>query len=384
MTTTLDRPPARTAVAPDRPLVAGGAAALWAAGAGLIACAVPVLLVWVADARSAAGAGAALRAAGQLWLACQGAPLALPGGHLGLLPMGLVALPLALLARAGGSAARSSAGDVSASLRLVAAVAGVYALVAAVVAGLSGSGALRPSPVAALVHASLVGAVGAGLGVLRQAGTGRAVAGLLPARLRRTAPPAAAALAVLLGGGALLAGGSLVVHGGLATELARAGQPGVVGGVALLLLGLTLVPNAAVWGASWLAGPGFAVGVGTAVGPFGVTLGPVPALPLLAALPADRVPAWVGALALLVPLAAGGLAGLLAHRRGLGRVDVLLTGPLAGLAAGVLAAWSGGPVGDGRLSAVGPSPWRLAVALTVEVAVGALVAAELLRRRAAR
>jgi hypothetical protein len=44
---------------------------------------------------------------------------------------------------------------------------------------------------------------------------------------------------------------------------------------------------------------------------------------------------------------------------------------------GVLAAFSGGPLGSGRLAAVGPSGWQAALVATLEVGVAAAVAAGL-------
>jgi hypothetical protein len=221
--------------------------------------------------------------------------------------------------------------------------------------------------------------------VLRETGLWRALPPLLGERGHRLLVAGTAALGVLLAGGALVAGASLLAHLGRAGDLAAASAPGVVGGVALLLLGLLLVPNAAVWGVAWLTGPGFAVGVGTSVGPFGTVLGPVPAFPLLAGLPGP-IPAAVGVLALAVPLGAGALAGLLVVRRldapawPVACREAALTGPCAGLVI-ALACWlSGGPVGGARLSDVGPSPWQVGLAAAAEIALGAAAAAGLRAR----
>ncbi len=197
-------------------------------------------------------------------------------------------------------------------------------------------------------------------------------------------------MSTLLAGGALLVGGSLLGHFGRATELGAATAPGAVGGAGLLVLGLSYVPNAVVWGASWLAGPGFAVGTGTAVGPFAHELGAVPALPLLAALPAGGVPGWVGALSLCVPLSAGALAGRVLHRRSdapsrtRAVLDVLATAGWSGAVTAVLAVLAGGSAGGARLDELGPSATRLGLAVAAEVAVGALAAVVLLRRRSGR
>lgn len=375
MTDTIPRPRTRRSARPAaRPglLRAGIPAAGWAATAGLVAVAVPVLLLWAADSRSGAGVGAALRTVASVWLVAHGATLHVPGGDLGMTPLGLLALPLLLLERA----ARHAAGahevrSLRDAARLAAGVAGPYALTVAVVAGLAGGGEVQPDAVQALVGASVLGLVGSGIGAVRAAGLADRLWARLPARLQRATVPAVGALSALLGAGALLVGLMLVAHLRQAADIAALTTPGVVGGLGLLLLGLLVAPGAAVWGACYLAGPGFAVGVGTAVWPFGVTLGPVPAVPLLAALPGGPLPLAVGVLVPALPLAAGVLAGRLAHRRGGGLADALLAAPLTGAGMALLAALSAGPLGDGRLSQLGPSWWRVGLAVTLEVVLGA-------------
>lgn len=365
-----------SSAAPARGVRDAALAALWAAGAGLVAVGLPVLLVWAGDARSGSGAAAALRAAGQVWLLAHATPLAVPGGRLGLVPLGLLLLPAGLLVRAGGHAAREAGvRTLREAAVLTGTLAGLYASLAAVVAlGCAGAQA-RPSPLAALGCAAGLAAVGGGAGVLRAAGLAAAPQRALPEALRRVLLPAAAAVLSLLGAGATLAGASLAASTGRATELAQATAPGAVGGLALFLLGLALMPNAVVWGASWWAGPGFAVGTGTAVGPFAVSLGPVPALPVLAALPDGGLHPAVGVLALLVPLIAGVVAGRLLLRRGGPRLaDAVLCGLVAGLGLLALAELSGGPVGAERLMQVGPSAWRVGLATSAEVAAGAAAA----------
>ncbi|HEU0103652.1 MAG TPA: DUF6350 family protein [Mycobacteriales bacterium] len=378
MTDTISRPAPSSPTGPPpgaRPglLRVGLPAAAWAAAAGLVTVAVPVLLLWAADSRSAAGAGQALRLVAQVWLLAHGAALHVPGGQLGLVPLGLLALPLLLLARAARHAAGQhevhGPGD---AVRLAAAVAGPYALAVAVVADISGSAAVRADPARALLGASVLALAGAGVGVMRGAGLGPALRARVPGRVQRVLPLAAAAVVALVGAGALLVAGSLALHLGRVHELAAASSPGLFGGAGLLLLGVVLAPTAAVWGACFLAGPGFAVGVGTGVGPFGVTLGAVPALPVLGALPGTPLPAAVGILVLLVPCGAGLLVARLAERRGAGTADALLAGGVVGLCFALLAALCSGALGGGRLAEVGPSWWRVGLSVAVEVSAGVL------------
>ncbi len=371
------------------PVRAGCATACSVAAAGLLLATLVVLVGWATTVRDGSGASDLLRTAGQLWLLAHGVSLELADGRIGLTPLGLAALPVVLLVRSSGQAARRCrVGSPRAALALALTVAVPYALLAALVSMLSVSGAVRPLTGQALFAGFAVGLVGAFAGSLRPGRVWRAAWLALPGRLRRLIPAVAAATAVLLAGGALVVGGSLALHLGLAADLAGTGKPGIGGGVALLLLGLTLVPNAVVWGASWLAGPGFAAGVGTTVGPFAHELGPVPSFPLLAALPAGGVPGALALLSLLLPLAAGALAGRLVQGQLGGSaslrrtaVEAASAGPALGLVWLPLLWLAGGPVGGARLSVLGPSPRHVAFALTAEVAVGAVAAALLLRRR---
>lgn len=395
MTDTLRRPtpgrPARRpeeATSPARSIVEVGLlAALWAGCAGLVAIAVPVLLVWVADARSGSGAAAALRTAGQAWLVAHGTGLEIPGGTLGLTPLGLLVVPILLLLRAAGHSAREAhVTTLRTAGLLAAAIAVPYGVLAAIVSAMAGTTDVHPIAWQALLGGLVVGGLGGLAGALRAARLGPTVLPALPARAVRLVVATGGALTLVLGAGAVITAGSLLLHLGRARDLAEATAPGKVGGIALLALGLALVPNAAVWGASWLAGPGFAVGVGTAVGPFGTTLGPVPSLPLLAALPGP-VPSWVGVIALLVPLSAGALGGLLVVRRlrAPGYVvacrEAALVGPCAGVVAALIGWLSAGPAGGSRLTDLGPSPWQLGLALTVEMAAGAAGCAAVVVRR---
>ena len=392
MTSTVERPPLTRPkpAGPTTPvLVPGLIAALWALGAGLVALAVPVLLAWVSDARSGAGAAEATRTAGQLWLLAHRASLELPGGSLGLTPLGLMAVPLALLHRAGRHGARTAnPNGTRQAANLILATAFPYAVGAGFLSALVGTSGVRPDPVTSLLGAFVVGLVGVGSGVAREARLSVLLRSL-PARTRRIAVGAAGGVGALLAAGALVAFGSLVAHLGRVGSLAGASAPGWVGGVTLLLLCLLLLPNAAVWGAAFALGPGFAVGVGTSVGPLGVTLGPVPALPLLAALPGGDVPTWVLVSALLLPLAAGSAVGLLLARRSVGTagsaaVEAAAAGASAGVVMALLAWLSGGPLGGGRLVDVGPSPWQIGLAAGLELGVPAAGVAALAVRRKRR
>lgn len=388
MTETLQPPTAAPAPAPPddagprprRPLVAGAAAAVIAAVLGLLAVGLPVLLLSAADPRADVSLVDAVRAAGQLWLVVHGATLELPSGPFALTPLGLLVVPLLLLARAGRAVARElRATSLRGAVQAALVVAAPYTAATGAVALASGTAVGQPDGVSALLHGLGIALLGAGAGALRPDRLERVAWLRLDARVRRVLPAVLGAGAVLSAAGALLVGASLALHLERGADLTAATAPGPVGGAGLLVLGLALVPNAVVWAVSWLAGPGFAVGVGTDVSPFGHELGAVPALPLLAALPAGAAPPWVGLPALLLPLSAGVVAGHLLHRSAASpasRLRALFDAAAAGASCGALwaaLAWlSGGAVAGLRLAEVGPSPWRVGLAVAAEVGLGVL------------
>jgi hypothetical protein len=157
----------------------------------------------------------------------------------------------------------------------------------------------------------------------------------------------------------------------------RTMHPGSSGATGLSLASLALVPNAVVWGASVCLGTGFSVGAGSSVGPFGVSVGDVPALPLLAALPHNGVPPLYAAGLMAVPVLAGVLAGVMLVRRMAPRTRFraagwgALVGVPVAVGALLLAAVSGGPAGPGRLVTVGASPWSSAGAAAALIGVPA-------------
>jgi hypothetical protein len=198
---------------------------------------------------------------------------------------------------------------------------------------------------------------------------------VVPAPARAIARAGAAAAAVYLAAGAGVAAVSLVLHHSAAERLSASVGTGI-GGIPVLLLGALAAPNAAIAAASYLAGPGFALGSGTHVWLFGSAHGVLPAFPILAAVPTGRPNPAAFAVAALVPLIAGCVVARTAWRapdwwRRLGAV--LAAALTAGATMAVLGWQGGGAVADGRLHTVGASPWQLGAAVAGSVAVVALI-----------
>ncbi|WP_127476856.1 DUF6350 family protein [Microbacterium sulfonylureivorans] len=231
----------------------------------------------------------------------------------------------------------------------------------------------------------------------------------------------------LIGLGAAVTAVALLLRGGEVVALFQAGNVDGLGAVVITLAQLAYLPTLAVWGMAFAAGPGFAAGTGTSVSPAGTQVGVVPGIPILGILPESTTP-WLLLLA-LVPVGLGALAGWIARSRlvhplpaaaggsrsvrGLPAADdgdrtAVLTGLLAsapviepdppaphdphdddpigarlvsvaGIAvlsaasAALLSAMASGSLGPGRLAEFGPQPGAVALAVGLEVAIGASI-----------
>ena len=374
---------------PARPLVVtGGIAACAAAASGLAVLTTLTAIGWITAPHVGLGTGlgGVLRTAAMLWLVAHHVGFTVRGGgRIGLLPLGLVLLPGALLAMAGRWVVR--AGGVT-RLRHVGyaavALALPYALLAGALAVASRTAVAAPSLLQAVVASFLLALVAGGLGAARELAPWSRLASLMPARPRSIVMGMLGSAAILVAAGAVLAGASLAVHLSEVRAATDALSPGVGGAALLLLAQLAYAPNAVIWAVAYTLGPGFAFGAGTMVSPTGSVLGAVPAFPMLAAIPSRAQPggpAWVPVAVLALPYLAGIFAGVVTVR--IAPTPVLEAAPLwgfaAGTATGVLAglgaAFAGGPLGDGRLSAVGPSGFAVGLVAILEIGVTAAVAA---------
>lgn len=367
------------------PALAGGALA---AGLGLGGCAALVMVLWVSSPYPDSGPGGALHVAAALWLLAHGVELVraetLSGAPqpVGLTPLLLLALPVWLVYRAARDATDASEEPdgpppVPARTAWTGVVLG-YLGVGAAAALYACGGEPRPEWLWVTVCLPLLAGGAAGVGVW--AGTGRPrppVSSRLPRWVRvdalgTAARTAGAATAVLSGGGALLLGASLVWHGDTARLAFTQLTQGWTGRLTVLLLAAALVPNAALWSASYALGPGFPLGVGHMVHPLASDPAPLlPPFPLLAAVPDAGAGTPLNWAAGLVPVAAGVTAGWFVAAAAVRRsrpwlhwsagrsVGVLaLAALLCGLALALLAELSGGPLGTSTLSRFGPVAWR--------------------------
>lgn len=383
-----------------------------AAGLGLGSVGVLVVLLWISSPDPDSGPREAFHAAAGLWLLAHGAELirtdTLTGAPapVGVVPLLLTVLPVWLVHRAVRDVLEPEEGRGAPSAGgAFALVTGGYLLVGAAVALYARGSSLSARPLSLLFPAALVVAGAAAAGVWTASGHPlgpppswapvRVHEAMARSRFARRAEAvgrsAAAGVAVLLGGGALVAAVALVFHAEPVQESFLRLSGDWAGRCAVLLLALGLVPNAAVWGAAYGLGPGFALGTASTATPIAFTGHPsLPDFPLLAALPAQGPGTPLNWAAAAVPVAAAMTVAWFTVRRAVpahgGREaawsmgETALTTALAatgcGIGAAVLAAAAGGPLGTHALARLGPVWWLVgaaALAWTVVLAVPAVL-----------
>lgn len=387
-----------------------------AAGLGLGSLSVLVMVLWISSPYPDSGPGEALHAATGLWLLAHGAELVrtdtLSGNPapVATVPLLLVVLPVWLVHRAARDSAEPEEGSAvrHSAVGAFCAVTAGYLLVALAAAAYARGGGLpaERTSLAFPLTAVVAGAAAAGV----WAACGRPVVPLMvwaPLRLQEAVArsrfrsgtqtvlrSAAAGVTVLLGGGALVVAVALLWHGGAARESYLALSGHWADRVAVLLLALALVPNAAMWGATYGLGPGFALGTESTATPLAFTgHSALPDFPLLAAVPSPGPGTAANWAAVAVPVAAG-LAVARFTARGAAPGDgvreeawsprdtasaAVLGAVGCGAGAAVLAAASGGPMGTGALAEFGPVWWLVGPAALVWTAVIGVPVALLLR-----
>lgn len=378
--------------------------AVIAAAVGLVVLLAPLTLLWTLAFGATADWGALWPLTGTLWAFGHGAPLDVTIAAELLVALAIPAeaasfvvsvTPLAFLLFTLLFAARSGARAAKAGAWLLGALSGtvVFAAIAAAVALSSRLDAVQTSLPLAIILPSAVYAVGALCGGVRIAwedGDGGvldrvhdAVDGWgdwtpVPSSIVRGAAFAVTGVVAASAAGIAL---MTLLRGGEVVALFQASRVDALGATVLTLGQLAYLPTLVVWAASWIAGPGFAVGVGTAVSPAGTQLGVVPGIPILGLLP-EHGSIWM-LIVVLIPIAAGAFAGWAVRSRLVWEGTPLGMLPRAAIALGIAVVTAGvaaiagalahGSMGPGRLVEIGPAPVTFALAIGAEVLLGAAI-----------
>ena len=340
--------------------------------AGWIVCAGLTVLGWFAA--EPGSLRDALQLGTLLWLLSNGVGVRIGVIPVTLVPWGVTAAVAFMISRFASLSTRQVRTDQKMSPAVISiVVVAVYQLPVLVAAWLWGEPWQAPARWASVIVVLLMAAW---WGSSRSQGALRAEATSWAWAIPRAV--LAAQLAMLVAGAAVLVTG-LWMHLKQVEALHQALQPGVAGGIALLLMQLAFVPNALIWSASYALGSGFSLGAGSVVAPAATQLGLVPGIPLLGALPSPGP----GDLAQLWWLTAGAVAGaiacwvVLASRPATRFDQASLIGGACGLLAGAVfagLAWAAsGDLGTVRLADLGPRLFPLLVMAGTTMGLSGLI-----------
>lgn len=367
-----------------RPLALSAAIAALAAAATTMFTFMAVAVVgwFLADAGAHGQTTDALRVGADVWLAGQGSGLSVGGVPLDIVPLALTGLIVAVIYRWGRWAGESSQ-DVTDDRTVAIATgsfAGLYMVVAVVTCVVLGQDGASPGLGRAIIGSVLLSGIGGGLGMA--AGSGRLSVWVrrVPGWVRSVVYGALASFLLLMAAAAVLVAVMVMLGLNQAASVMSGLHLAPGDYVMYTVATIAVVPNAVLFGGAYLLGPGFAVGTGTLVSPTVVSLGPVPAFPLLSALPkAGPTPAWtVGFMA--VPVVVAMVGAVLAQRAY--RVPAYDSAALRGFACGfggallttVAIALAGGPMGTGRMADIGAPLGQVLVSAVATMSLAGLVA----------
>jgi len=177
-------------------------------------------------------------------------------------------------------------------------------------------------------------------------------------------------IALLLGISSIIFGLCLLLNISMVKNLTTVLQPGIFGGLLLLILNILYIPNAIVATLSYFSGVGFAVGSGTLISPLSFRLNKIPAMPLLGALPEGR--SSIALIGIAFVICAGAI--LTSWTVAL-NLKVLQQSLIVAVFIAAFVGYSGsGALITDALSAVGVSAWKFTLAIGAELVVGAALA----------
>jgi hypothetical protein len=319
------------------------------------------LIAWATAGSITGNTSDPIRAALWLWLGAHHIPFFLNGttiGYLSFLPIGAMLIPFFALRLGFAKGLSKLHGDFHNINSVRAIFASQYALVAIVLALLSGSSTVSPqwylTPVFTFAIAYLASLT---------AGT--------RLRMSQALSLASRVLAILIGFSFIVL--AILIFANISTfkNITTVLQPGILGSFLLFALNAFYLPNAALSILGYFTGTGFAIGAGTLVSPFTHRLGELPALPLLSVLPTTSSRWALIAVALVVAVG----AALAIWAQSSSTATLAQSFVLVLIASAFFSYLASGALMTPAMSAVGLSIWKFTLSIAIEIAVGiALVA----------
>jgi hypothetical protein len=321
------------------------------------------LLAWATAGSATGNTGDPMRAALWIWLGAHQLPFALilpPGNDAGLLsylPLGALIFPVMAIRNGVKRTIDRLDGDSSLFPLARTLFAFLYSVIGTIFAFLSATDAVKPiwylTPLV-LLPLGLVCAATVG----RKLIFGQAV--LFSSRI----------ISLLLGISSIVFGLSLFTNITTVKNLVIILQPGILGGLLLLLLNILYIPNAVVATLGYFSGTGFAIGSASIISPVSFQLNSLPAFPLLGSVPKATNPYALFGIAVVI--FAGAVLAIWTTSLSTRVLIQSLFGSVIILAA-ISYAGSGALITK-SMSAMGVSPWKFTLSVGGELVIGALLA----------
>ena len=321
------------------------------------------LLAWATAGSATGNTGDPMRAALWIWLGAHQIPFSLlipPGNDPGLLsylPLGALIFPILAIRNGIGRTIDRLDGDSSLFPLARILFAALYTLIGTLFAFLSATDSVKPvwylTPLV-LLPLSLICAATVG----RRLNFGQPI--LFSSRI----------ISLLLGISSIIFGLSLFLNVSTVKNLIVVLQPGIFGGLLLLLLNILYIPNAVIATLGYFSGTGFALGSETMISPLSFNLNSLPAFPLLGSVPKSANNFELFGIAVII--FAGALLAIWTTTLSTKVLIQSLFGSIIILAA-VGYAGSGALI-TRAMSAVGVSPWKFTLSVGGELVIGALLA----------
>ena len=314
------------------------------------------LIAWATAGSTTGNTSDPIRAAIWLWLGAHHIPFFLNGattGYLSYLPIGAMLLPFFALRSGFGRALSKLHGD----FHNIATVRSIFASQYAVIATLLALASKSPTVSSQWYLAPPITFLIAYLAALTAGSR---------LHMSHAVSYASRVLAILFGFSFIFLAIAIFLNISTFKNIAIVLQPGFFGAFLLFALNLFYLPNLAVSVLAYFTGTGFAVGAGTLVTPLTHRLGEIPALPILAVLPASSSKWALIAIAFVIAIGALLASWALASSsRSLFQALVLIV-----ISISIISYLASGSLMTEAMSAVGVSIWKLALSITIEIGLG--------------
>ncbi len=349
--------------------------ALAVAAAGWLLMAGPAALGWLTSPESQLAD--ALGLASRVLLLANGAVTTIGGQPVSIAPLGLTLVLILLGVPVAGLAARAAIDETDDLRGLVLRVGGTYAGTYVVFTTLIAFFVPETSAIRAFLGSALVGGLSGFWGVTRAVGYNPCER--WPVRLRPFPRGIGVAVLICVGTGAALLAAVLILGRDRIAAIADGLGGDGTAGILLIVIQLVWLPNLVIWAMAWALGAGVTLGEGTLLDMNGTSLGFLPSIPVLGAVPDPGPVSELAWLWLLGGVLAGVLAALVItlNRSSERFYETSLAGGLAGILAGILLfvlAWcASGGLGTQRLAHVGVGLGSLAITAPCILGLAGLV-----------